>query len=67
MTEGAGYYVEILADPLTCFDADNYGALLIIDPEDYFSEEEIAKVQEDIEQRGLSLIVLADWYSESIL
>ena len=32
-----------------------------IDPEDYFSEEEIAKLQEDIEHRSLSLIVLADW------
>ena len=67
LTETAGYYVEILTDPFTCFDAENYGALMIIDPEDYFSEEEIAKLQEDIEHRSLSLIVLADWYNEGLL
>lgn len=35
----AGYYVEVLSSPLTCFDASQYGALLIVDPEDEFYPE----------------------------
>ena len=34
-----GFYVEVLGTPFTCFDARNYGTLLIIDPEEeYFDE-----------------------------
>ena len=34
------YYVEVLGEPFTCFDAKNYGTLLIVDPEEeYFPEE----------------------------
>ena len=67
LTEYGGYHVETLTDPMTCFNASNYGALLIIDPEDFFSRNEISKLRHDIEQNGLSLIVLADWYSEQLL
>jgi len=49
LTEYGKYHVEILSDPFTCFDAQNYGALLVIDPEDYFSTAEINKLREDIE------------------
>ena len=31
---GRGYYVEILSSPLTCFDANQYGALMIVDSEE---------------------------------
>lgn len=41
--------MEILTEPFTCFDASNYGALLIVDPEDYFSKSEIIKLRRDIE------------------
>lgn len=41
LTEMGGYSIEVLSDPFTCFDANNYGALMIIDTEDYFSEAEI--------------------------
>jgi membrane-bound transcription factor site-1 protease len=44
-----GYHIEILTDPFTCFNAKNYGALIIADPEDYFSEAEIMKLRRDIE------------------
>ena len=67
LTDLGGYYVEILTDPFTCFDARNYGALMIVDPEDYFSEMEIIKLRRDIETEGLGLIVLADWYSKDIM
>eukprot|EP00897_Mesotaenium_endlicherianum_P007975 jgi/Mesen1/7205/ME000371S06295 len=36
----AGYFVEILGSPLTCFDALQYGSLLLVDLEDEFHEEE---------------------------
>lgn len=59
-----GYYLETLNQPLTCFSAENYKALLLVDIEDYLSEEEITKLRVDIETRGLSLIVVADWYNK---
>lgn len=63
----AGYYVETLSEPLTCFNASEYGALLLIDTEDEFSSEEIEKVQADVTERGLGLVVLADWYDNTIM
>lgn len=58
----AGYYVETLGSPLTCFDATQYGTLLMVDLEDEYYKEEIKKLQEDVETKGLGLIVFADWY-----
>lgn len=57
------YYVEILTNPYTCFDALNYGALLIVDIEDYLSVSEMEKLRQDIEYHGLSIVVMADWYN----
>ncbi len=57
------FYIEVLTENFGCFDARNYKTLMIIDPEDYFSEQEILKLRQDIEYRGLSLIVIADWYN----
>lgn len=35
----AGYFVEILGSPFTCFDASLYGALLLVDSEeDYYPD-----------------------------
>ena len=63
----AGYFVDVLQTDLTCFDAEDYGALLIIDSEEEFFREEIEKLEIDVREKGLSLIVLADWYSEPAL
>jgi membrane-bound transcription factor site-1 protease len=41
----AGYYVEILRDPWTCFDAKNYHALILYDPEEAYFDEELAKIK----------------------
>ncbi|KAK9498135.1 hypothetical protein O3M35_004013 [Rhynocoris fuscipes] len=62
----AGYYVEVLGAPLTCFEASNYGALIIVDPEEEFFPEEIAKLKKDVDN-GLSLIIFADWYNVTIM
>jgi len=45
LTQLGGFHIEILSEPFTCFDADNYGALMVIDPEDYFSSNEIQKLR----------------------
>jgi membrane-bound transcription factor site-1 protease len=58
----AGYYVETLGSPLTCFDATQYGTLLMVDLEDEYYSEEIKKLQDDVKMKGLGLIVFADWY-----
>ena len=59
----SGFYIEVLSENFGCFEAKNYKTLMLIDPEDYFSESEILKLRQDIEYRGLSLIVIADWYN----
>lgn len=63
----AGYYVEVLGEPITCFNAAHYGTLLIVDPEEEYFETEIAKLREDILERNMSLIVFADWYNASVM
>lgn len=63
----SGYYIEVLGYPLTCFDAKEYGTLLIVDPEKEFGDEEIAKLKKDYDQSALSVIVFADWYNTTIM
>ena len=58
----AGYFVEVLGSPFTCFDAKNYGALLLIDLEEEYASDEIAKLTRDVREEGLGLVVFADWY-----
>mmetsp|Transcript_1704 Transcript_1704/g.3008 ORF Transcript_1704/g.3008 Transcript_1704/m.3008 type:complete len:167 (-) Transcript_1704:1279-1779(-) len=67
LSQQGEYHLEVLTEPFTCFNASNYGALLILDPEDYFSELEIWKLRRDVEEQGLSLVILADWYNEQIM
>ena len=62
-----GYYVEILTNDLTTFDATKYSTLMIVDPEEEFTEAERNKLKEDIQVNGLSLAVFADWYSIPIM
>lgn len=63
----AGYYVEVLGQSFTCFDASNYGTLLIVDPEEEFFDEEMEKVRADVLEKDLSVIVFADWYNTSVM
>ncbi|KAF7270742.1 hypothetical protein GWI33_016324 [Rhynchophorus ferrugineus] len=62
----AGYYIEVLGSPFNCFDASQYGTLLIVDPEEEYFSEEIAKLKRDVEA-GLSVIVFADWYNVTVM
>mmetsp|Transcript_42834 Transcript_42834/g.71281 ORF Transcript_42834/g.71281 Transcript_42834/m.71281 type:complete len:1139 (+) Transcript_42834:55-3471(+) len=63
----AGFFVETLGTPLTCFDAENYAALMIIDEEDEFYPEEVAKLKQDVLEKNLSLIIFADWYNPDVV
>jgi len=62
-----GYFLEILTENFSCFDAENYGTLMLVDPEDFFSSTEVEKLRNDIENLGLSVVVMADWYNEQLL
>ncbi|MGH0172896.1 UNVERIFIED_CONTAM: hypothetical protein FKN15_064358 [Acipenser sinensis] len=61
-----GYFVEVLGAPITCFDASQYGTLLMVDSEEEYFPEEIIKLRRDIDN-GLSLIVFSDWYNTSVM
>ncbi len=62
----AGFFVEVLGTPFTCFDASQYGTLLIVDAEEEFFPEEIAKLKRDVDA-GLSVVVFADWYNVTVM
>lgn len=40
---------------------NNYGTLILADPEKGLSRNEVVKLRKDIEKRGLSLIIIAEW------
>ncbi|KAM4894456.1 membrane-bound transcription factor site-1 protease isoform 4-T4 [Sylvia borin] len=61
-----GYFVEVLGSPFTCFDASQYGTLLMVDSEEEYFPEEITKLRRDVDN-GLSLIVFSDWYNTSVM
>ncbi|XP_075238798.1 membrane-bound transcription factor site-1 protease-like [Convolutriloba macropyga] len=63
----ARYYIETWSGQLNCFDASKYRALLIVDPEEMFSIEEIKKVYKDVTEKGLSLIVVSDWWNREVM
>lgn len=59
--------MELLTESFTCFNALDYKVLMIIDPEDYFGLAEISKLREDFETKGLSLVIIADWYNQDLM
>ena len=50
-----------LGTPFTCFDASNYGVLILADLEEEYFPEEILKLNNDVLKNKLSIIVLAEW------
>ena len=51
-----GYFIEVLGSPVTCFDASQYGALLLVDSEEEYFPEEVEKLKHDVAEKGLSLV-----------
>jgi len=62
-----GYYVEVLGTPFTCFDANQYGTLLLMDLEEEFFPDEIHKLHQDVMQKKLSIIVIGEWYNTDVM
>ncbi|XP_069113191.1 membrane-bound transcription factor site-1 protease-like [Argopecten irradians] len=62
----SGYFVEVLGSPFTCFDASQYGTLLIVDAEEEYFPEEVTKLKRDVDN-GLSVIIFGDWYNVSVM
>ena len=62
-----GYFVEVLRTDYSCIDPAHYGTLIVVDPEDQFSADEVAKIQDDVLHHELSVVVLADWYHEGLM
>ena len=62
-----GYFVEVLGQPFTCFDANNYNALLMVDPEEEYFEQEVVKLKRDFKHSSLSIVVFSDWFNKSVM
>ena len=39
----------------------------MVDPEEEFFPEEVAKLRRDVEEEGLSVVVAADWYNTTVM
>ncbi|KAH8360567.1 hypothetical protein KR200_009024 [Drosophila serrata] len=62
-----GYYIDVLREPFTCFNASDYGALLIVDPEKEFADDEILAIQENVYRNGLGVVIFGDWYNTTVM
>ncbi|XP_017072489.1 membrane-bound transcription factor site-1 protease [Drosophila eugracilis] len=62
-----GYYVDVLREPFTCFNASDYGALLIVDPEREFGDDEINALKENVYNKGLNVVIFGDWYNTTVM
>ncbi|GAB5364099.1 hypothetical protein AAMO2058_000940000 [Amorphochlora amoebiformis] len=58
-----GYFVETVGTDWTCVDSTLYGALILVDPEEAYFDEEISKLANDVYNRGLSIIVVSEWHN----
>ncbi|XP_032813570.1 membrane-bound transcription factor site-1 protease [Petromyzon marinus] len=61
-----GYFLEVLGAPITCFDASQYGTLVLVDSEEEYFPEEVSKLKRDVDH-GLSVIIVSDWYNTSVM
>ena len=62
-----GYFLEVLGRPLLCFDASLYGALLLVDSEEEWWSGEREKLYADVTERGLSVLVVGEWYNVEVM
>ncbi|TYZ57718.1 hypothetical protein PybrP1_006293 [[Pythium] brassicae (nom. inval.)] len=62
-----GFFVEILPFEYSCVALAQYGAVLLVDPEEEFFADEVAALQAAIKFDNVSLLVFADWYDDRVL
>ena len=43
------------------------GTLLLVDSEEEYFAEEVTKLREDVEEKGLSVIVVGDWFNVPVM
>ncbi|RHY23300.1 hypothetical protein DYB32_009245, partial [Aphanomyces invadans] len=61
-------YVEVLTTDYSCVDdLSVYGLLLVVDPEEPWFPTEVALVHAAMRSSDLSMFVIADWYSPTVL
>ena len=58
-----GDYLTDVVFCVQCFDAKQYGALMLVDPEEEYSESEVKKLRDDVVNEGLGVFVVGDWYN----
>jgi hypothetical protein len=58
---------KVSGRPFTCFDAQHYGTLMLVDSEEEYYAEEVAKLRADVEQAGMGLLVFGEWYNRGML
>lgn len=66
----AGFYVDILDFPLTCLGpeaASQYGGILLLDSEDYFTPNELLLLEWLVKERGMAMVVAAEWYNADVM
>lgn len=63
----AGFSVDLLTADWSTFNASEYGALLLIDPEERLLPHEPAKLRDDVRRRALGVVVVADWYDPAAM
>eukprot|EP01084_Bolivina_argentea_P145010 254291_1 len=62
-----GYFIEILRSDYSCINSTLYSTLIIVDSEDKFHISELKKLQYDILNNELSIIIFADWYNQNLM
>jgi membrane-bound transcription factor site-1 protease len=63
----AGYFIDILAADYTRVDGRRYAALLLVDTEEFFFEEELRAAEALVRRDGLSLVVFSDWFDPAVM
>lgn len=66
----AGYYIDLLTQPISCVGIDaakKYGAILLLDSEDYFSANDTALIEDLVKDHGVSLVIAAEWYNTDVM
>lgn len=66
-TRELGFYLEVFHFPIYCLDLSSFGILMILDPEDFFTDQEIKVIQQQVILSNLSLLIIADWSDDRLL
>jgi hypothetical protein len=65
-----GYFIDILDVPLTCITreaSDAFGALLLFDSEDFFTDEEVKFLEPAVKMSGMSIVITTEWHDDGVM